>query len=602
MTAMRRWRTHLDGALAATAPGRRRPASDGPEHDDAPPPRLRELDLVALGVHPPLPAPAVERDLDHRVESAVGGDDPVVIVAGPRLAGATLTLARAARLLLGDHRVVRPDPAALAGSAPLSGPADPALLDASEGVVLWLDGVGPALLAALLAARPPAGVRILATVDAALLHPDVTPAAPDPGVTLLRLDAALSPTETARSRGVPVGERAVDLAPARTLLLAGTGPSRAPGRRAAARAATLRAAVDWARLGVPHALPTPMLARLALAYARDLAPDDTPSVAELADAIEELVAEGPRQVGRRGPRTEPLLRRLRLPEGVHHVPAALLTAAADRLDGAGWVPPERLHQVVGDLLDVVRARAERRAVGVLALARGFDDLAVTVLRPPPVPEAPASLVPGEHYRLGVAALQAGRAAEARRWFSALLDATPDDGSCREVRARAAFWLGLDRDADPARRREHLELVVRDGPARDASDAGLLLAELERDAGRFDAQRGCLRAAAASAREAGDDGRLAEATLDLAHLDRHSGRVDEALEGYRRVRELVPADSPGALAAAQAEREIEAEVRRRADAERPAGRDPGPGLVPDPVPEQRGPADRPTAPPRASSTR
>lgn len=600
MTAMRRWRAQLDDALSAAGPGRRRGGSDGPDSDDAPPPRLRELDLVALGVHPPLPSPAVERDLDHRVESAVGGDDPVVIVAGPRLAGATLTLARAARLLLGDHRVVRPDPAALAGSAPLSGPADPALLDASEGVVLWLDGVGPALLAALLAARPPAGVRILATVDAALLHPDVTTVAPESGVTLLRLDAALTPTETARSRGVPVGERAVDLGPARTLLLA--GPGRSPGRRPAARAATLRAAVDWARLGVPHALPTPMLARLALAYARDLAPTDTPTVAELADAIEELVAEGPRQVGRRGPRTEPLLRRLRLPEGVHHVPAAVLTAAADRLGGDGWVPPERLHQVVGDLLDVVRARAERRAVGVLALARGFDDLAVTVLRPPPVPEAPGSLLPGELYRLGVAALQAGRAAEARRWFSALLDATPDDGSWRELRARAAFWLGLDRDADPAQRREHLELVVRDGPARDASDAGLLLAELERDAGRFDAQRGCLRAAAASAREAGDDGRQAEAVLDLAHLDRHSGRVDEALEGYRRVRELVAADAPGAVAAAQAEREIEAEAAKRTDAQTGAGREPGADLVPDPVPEQRGPVDRPTAPPRASSTR
>ncbi|MFC5066234.1 hypothetical protein, partial [Actinomycetospora atypica] len=242
MTAMRRWRVHLDGALSAAGPGRRRDApdrSEGPDVDDTPPPRLRELDLVALGVHPPLPAPAVERDLDHRVETAVGGDDPVVIVAGPRLAGATLTLARAARLLLGDHRVVRPDPAALAGSAPLSGPADPALLDASEGVVLWLDGVGPALLAALLVARPPAGVRILATVDAALLHPDVTTTAPDPGVTLLRLDAELSPTETARSRGVPVGDRAVDLGPAPAVLLAGprTDPSRPPTRRAAARAA-----------------------------------------------------------------------------------------------------------------------------------------------------------------------------------------------------------------------------------------------------------------------------------------------------------------------------------------------------------------------------
>ncbi len=79
---------------------------------------------------------------------------------------------------------------AFAGSAPLSGPADPALVaalgdpaDRSDGamVVVWLDAVGPRLLAALRRARPPQGVRVLATVDAALLHPDVTPGGPDRG-------------------------------------------------------------------------------------------------------------------------------------------------------------------------------------------------------------------------------------------------------------------------------------------------------------------------------------------------------------------------------------------------------------------------------------
>ncbi len=600
MTATGRWRAHLDGVRRRTprtpgwVPG---PDPDGPVEL----PRLSDVDLTDLGVHPPLPAPAFERDADHRIEAAVGGGDAVVIVAGPRLGGSTHALARTARLLLGDHLVVRPDPATLGGTDPLAAPADPALVAAlarpdeqpdAPGVVVWLDGVGPALLAVLLRARPPAGVRVLATADAALLHPDVTPGEPGRGVTVVRLPDTLTAPEVARAAptgltataGTRLGELLVDLSDRRALLVPDvSGADRTwlrrgePRATATARAAVLRAAVDWDRLGVPRALPTPLLARLALAYARDLDgdPDTRPGVDDLGRAVESLVGERPR----RG--ETPGLRRLRLAEGVHHVPSSLLTAAADDLGPAGWVPPARLGEVVGDLLDAPEARGRRRAVGVLALLRRFDDLAAVLLRPPPDRAAPRATTPEEHYRLGVASLQAGRAAEARRWFAEVLEGTPDDGSQRASRARAAFWLGLDRDAEPADRRRHLELVVRDGPPRDASDAGLLLAALERDAGRFDAQRGCLRAAVASAREAGDAVREAEARLDLAHLDRHSGRTAEARAGYARVRELVGEDGPSALAAARAVTEMDA-----ADDEH-AGRDADhAGLGPDPVPTQR----------------
>ena len=617
MTPTGRWRAHLEGARRRTArTDRDTPAPGSGAAADLP--RLADVDLAALGVHAPLPVRALERDADHLVEAAVGGTDPVVIVAGPRLAGATHALARAARLLLGDHRVVRPDRATLAGNDPLAAPADPALVAAlaeppeGPGVVVWLDGVGPALLAVLRRARPPAGVRILATADADLLHPDVTPGEAGGGVTVVRLPGALTAAEAARALPAGLDARAgtrlgelVDLSPHRTLLVPGAPGSdrtRRPARRgetaATARAAVLRAAVDWDRLGVPHALPTPLLARLALAYARDLDDDPgaVPGVDDLGRAVESLVTERPR----RG--EAPLLRRLRLAEGVHHVPDRRLTAAADGLAGAGWTPPARLGEVVGDLLDAPEARTRRRTVGMLALARRFDDLAAGLLRPPPGRAAPGSTTPEEHYRLGVASLQAGRAAEARRWFAAVLDGTPDDGSQRALRARAAFWLGLDRDAEPAQRRRHLELVVRDGPARDASDAGLLLAGLERDAGRFDAQRGCLRAAVASAREAGDVSREAEARLDLAHLDRHSGRTAEARAGYARVVELVGEDGPSALAAARAVAEMDTEDDVEPAAEPvPAQRrdEAGPATPAAPVPGTATPAARPSAGPRAT---
>ncbi|MCD2192332.1 hypothetical protein LQ327_02835 [Actinomycetospora endophytica] len=609
MTATGRWRAHLDGARWATT-SRRRGHPDDPAPEAESLPRLHDLDLAELGVHPPLPAPAFERDADHRIEAAVGGDDAVVIVAGPRLGGSTHALARAARLLLGDHRIVRPDPAALAGSAPLTGPADPALLAAlaepadgtdGVGVVVWLDAVGPALLAALHHARPPRGVRVLATADAALLHPDITPDEPGPGVTLVRLPDGLSASEVARAAptigtatvGARLGELVVDRKPARTVLVPGLDePGRAwrPARLgeartgAAARAAVLRAAVDWDRLGVPHALPTPLLARLALAYARDGVADDdrdtVPGVDDLGRAVEALVTERSRRSG------APVLRRLLLADGVHHVPTGLLTAAADALGDEGWTPPARFGEIVGDVLDAPEARSRRRGVGMLALARGFDDLATVLLRPPPDRAAPQATTPDELYRLGVARLQSGRAAEARSWFGAVLEATPDDGSARALRARAAFWLGLDRDADPARRREHLQLVVRDGPPRDASDAGLLLAGLERDAGRFDAQRGCLRAAVASARRAEDPAREAEAALDLAHLDRNSRRTDAARAGYEGVLELVTGDSPAAAAAARALTELDADEDEDEDEDEDRDGEAADGFVPDAVPEQR----------------
>jgi hypothetical protein len=114
---------------------------------------------------------------------------------------------------------------------------------------------------------------------------------------------------------------------------------------------------------------------------------------------------------------------------------------------------------------------------------------------------------------------------------------------------------------------------------------LLLAGLERDAGRFDAQRGCLRAAVASAREAGDAAQEAEATLDLAHLDRNSGRGDAARHGYARVLELVDRESPAATAASRAVAELDArdDDGDGGDDDETGDRD---GFVPDAVPEQR----------------
>ncbi len=270
------------------------------------------------------------------------------------------------------------------------------------------------------------------------LHPDVTPGEANRGVTAVLLPGALTGRRgragrpgRSSPRARRHGRRAAGRPRRCTVTLLVPGAPRTPGRRGGpcargetrtattARAAVMRAAVDWDRLGVPDAPPTPLLARLALAYARDLDDDPgaVPGVDDLGRAVESLDHRAPPP--RRGC---PLLRRLRLAEGVHHVPDRRLTAAADalgrsRLDPAR--PSRRGRRVTSS---TPAGPAPRRAPrGCSRWRGGSTTWPPGLLRPPPDRAAPGSTTPDEHYPLGVASLQAGRAAEARSLVRGVLD-------------------------------------------------------------------------------------------------------------------------------------------------------------------------------------
>jgi len=504
---------HRLGRSAARRPGRwgRRPAV------------LMTVDATTLGVHAPVRT-HTDRPVDARVEALVGAE-PVVVATGPRLAGTTHALARAARLLLGDHTLLRPSgPGDVADSVALAALLARAADDHGGAVVVWVDDAPRAVVRALAdGIGPPDGVRLLVTVREELLHADV--AAGDLGGALLvRVPGALpGPSGPARREDLdalgqlfcplPRHDDPRDEAPVESV-----------PRAAVLRAAVWRAVADWDRLAVGLPLTRTTLALLAADHARALDPrGGAHEPDELARVVDALAA-----------RPDALLRRVRWddrgPE-VHHVADPRLAAVADDLvpTAAGWTaPPCLVEELDARLTD----RDDRRAVGVLALHRRCDDAALRLLGD----ADPTALSAASAYGVGLTALEGGHPEQARRWFTALADADPGaDGPDRAAepgyRARAAFWLGLDPETGPDERRARFSLVVSEGSAVDRADAASMLAALERGAGRADARRHWLRAAVAAARESGDSRRCADALVELAHLDWTAGDVDAARAAF-----------------------------------------------------------------------
>ena len=455
--------------------------------------RLAAVDAVTLGLD--TTRAHVDRPVDARVEELVGSES-VVVACGPPRAGTTHVLARAARFLLGDHVLVRP-----------SGPGEP-LVDLLERAaraaghaghaVVWLDDAPRAALHALAdGLTPPPRVRLLVTVREELVDADVvSPGPARRGLASVRVPAT----------GPERPDHPDHLL--RALCPRPTGDGRTP----LLRAALLRAAVDWDRLAVGLPLVRPTL--LAVAADHDVLPAGATTRDELGVALDALLGESPA-----------LLRGQRWTSGreadVHHAPAPGLAAAADDLGptGAGWEVPARL---VEELDTRLLSPVDRRAVGVLALRRRADDLALRLL----ADADPAAVSGAVAYRAGLTALETGRAPEARRWFTVVAGA-----GAAASRPRAAFWLGLDPDLDVDERRTWLAAVVAQGTAADRADAASVLATLERRAGRAGARRHWLREAVGAARDAGDTRRCADALVELAHLEWTAGSLGEARAAF-----------------------------------------------------------------------
>ncbi len=346
-----------------------------------------DVSLRALGVHASRfgergDGPYVGREADALLADVLTGDEKrLVVVEGPRLAGATRTLAEAARTCLPGHLAAGfyDDPqvplADMIGQA-----ARWAAAAEAAGAVVWLDGLTPKRFTQLARYRLdslPPGVLVLATVDSGQLEglpvPEPLTVLPDQYAARIRLG-----TVTGQERRGLLAEDAY--APLRPLLeedrdllmgrvMVAWGPLRAAlslgaSEQATDRVALLRAVTDWYRAGIPQLLDRKIMRDLYQGYRRELGgarPGGPVSVTGLHDALEWATAP-PEDGGR--PR---LIDRQEVPGGRRYAPHPLLAAIADDpAEDANWPVSGVLWSYADRLFD----GGQRRDVGYTALARG----------------------------------------------------------------------------------------------------------------------------------------------------------------------------------------------------------------------------------------
>lgn len=367
----------------------------------------------------------VARESDDALEAALGAS-PLVVVTGERLGGTSRSLHRAARRMLGDHRLLTVHdphdadlPAVLARARRSVARSGPVVVLADDAPLGLLDQLATAA-AALAADRP--DVRLAVTVRRALLDAFLArPVRAAVGSALVTVAGAGS----APTAAVPVGRLRQALAPSRASVPVDL--------------ALRRAVVDWDRLGVPSPLTGRDLVALAACHLADLGADPVP-----ARELRRAVREGMR------PRADArVLRRTRRRSATHVVVDPALAHLADAEPApVGWDVPTSLGRVLLERLGA----GERGRVARVALARGDVAIALWVgVHLPPEEFSPAfALRMGEavaewSHRGGVA--QGRYDHVAARWLAAAAAADVDDDDDAAARAgRAAEAL----HAAPAR--------------------------------------------------------------------------------------------------------------------------------------------------------
>lgn len=378
-----------------------------------------------VGVHDPqATARYLSRPVDDVIEDVLGAHRPLVVVTGDRLAGASRSLHRALRRMLGDRlllTVTEPHTADLATT--LERARDTARR--AGPVVVVADDAPPALLdqvdAALVGQLTP-DVQLAVTTRRTFLDGFLAPR------TRALLDDALVAVPNAPD-GRPLGEHVRPSARARAVLELPAGAPPVP-------LALLRAAVDWERLGIPRALTPRVLTEIAPIHLDALG---VPAGRRggLRRAVRDLL-----RTDHSGLR---LLRATRRAGAVHLVPDRLFSHLADGGPG-GWAVPEELAADLWlRLAPEERARAAR-----VALARGDDQVALWLATQVP----PDDLEPEALHRLGVALAQRSAAhtpepgrwdRAAVNWLVAALDRTDDPDLVRRAQ-RAILLVEARRDA------------------------------------------------------------------------------------------------------------------------------------------------------------
>lgn len=451
---------------------------------------VSEVTPRQLGVHPSRfgrdgDSPYVERDADVILATALREEFcHVVVVQGPRLAGATSTLAQAAQTCLADCRL-------LAFSDPqltVAQMVDQCRRWAADGpgAVLWLDDLKPAQLGQLDRGQldaMPAGLWLLVTVYDKYLKgfrsPEyVTSLLEEKAVTVrlstvserereaLRAEtayAALQPVLDGRDE-LLMGHLMVALDQIQNALIPGRGEASAD------RVALLRAVTDWYRVAMPAVLEGPALKDLYGAYRREIVGqgEDFPvSATRFSSALSWAVAETSRE--------RPQL--VDLEEAGHitrYVPHPLLAVVADDLGQPGAWP---VADALWAYADRVLSGDERRDIGYTALDLGAYACARRLLG-----HSDTEVDPAASFQIADWLRQTAQADGARRWYGKVIGTAHRD-QAPSAMVNLAVLEEEQGDLGEARRR--LGEAIASGHAAVAPMAMVNLGLLEYRQGNFD---------------------------------------------------------------------------------------------------------------------
>ena len=505
-----------------------------------------------LGVHPSRfdaqgASPYVAREADGVLESALLADvgKRLVIVEGPRLSGATSTLAQAAQAYLPDHlaagfaddpRVPLEDMIAQASRWAAAARAE---------AVVWLDGLGPGRfseLARIPLGDLPSGVRVLATLDTGGLEglrvPEQLNLMLEQHAVRVRLGTITEQerrnllAEDAYAALRPVLERQEDVFLGRLMvawepLRAALG--RASGEQAAERVSLLRAVTDWYRVHVPRLLTADVLAYLYRAYRRELAggtADNPVSATGLAEALRWATAAPSADRPR-------LIDLQEVPGGQRYTPHPLLAVIADDLDeDVSWPVFDALWSYSDRFFD----GDQRRDIGYTALARGARHAAARLLS-----HADTAIAADAYGQLARLFFEHAEWAASRDWWKqALSTAHPDEAP------RAMIGLGVVefRQGDLSRARHWFQQAIATNHPDYAPKAMVNLGVLEDRQGDLGQARHWYQQAIAT----NHPDEAPKAMVGLGVVEEQQGDLDQARHWYQQAIATNDLDeAPAALA-------------------------------------------------------
>jgi TPR repeat protein len=521
--------------------------------EDGRPLRLAEVTPSDLGVHPSRFAaegnsPYIRREADDLLTDALADEDKrLIIVEGPRLAGATSTLAQAAQVHLPDHLAAGfvDDPRVpLADMITQAGRWAADVDRGAPGVALWLDGLSPdrfAELARVLLGDLPPGVRMLATLDTDALEglriPEQLDKLLGQHAVRIRLTAITEQERRdLRAQEVyaalrPVLDQQEDLFLGRVMVAwkpLRAALTRGVNEQATDRVALLRAVTDWYRVHLPRLLTADVLGYLYRVYRAELTgarPGDPVSTAGFREALQwATAAPAPDQ-----PR---LIDLQEVPSGQRYAPNPLLTVIADDPDEeAGWLVADALWSYA----DRFFRGDQRRDIGYTALARGAFQAAACLLS-----HADTTVDPGAYSQLASLFVEQGERMLSGDWWRRAVN-TGDP----EQAPRAMINLGnLEQEQGNLDQARHWYQQVIDTGHADLTPVAMYnLGGLELKQGDLDQARHWYQQAI----DTGHAGAAPWAMVSLANLEQEQGNLDQARHWYEQAIDTGHAEvAPGAI--------------------------------------------------------